>query len=189
MQEADTSGAVPHGDPRNRDKEGVHPESQSPRTSPAAGGQMQAALGRVNGHSAVKVQPPARGTEGRKRRTPTPLALAARLAVLVASAQVGLATAQACAAGKHLAATGSTVCTDCGAGTFSAVVGATVASTCATCVAGKYAAASASTVCTDCEAGKYSSVVNKARGCGGGSSPVQLLRLQCGRHLQVLFKG
>jgi hypothetical protein len=67
-----------------------------------------------------------------------------------------LAASQACAAGKYLAATGSTVCTDCVAGTFSAVVGATVASTCATCVAGKYAAASASTVCTDCPAGKIS---------------------------------
>ena len=117
---------------------------------------MQAALGRVNGHSAVKVQPPARGTAGRKRRTPTSVALASCLAVLVAAAQVGLAAAQACAAGKYLAATGSTVCTDCVAGTFSAVVGATVASTCATCVAGKYAAASASTVCTNFPAGKIS---------------------------------
>ena len=76
--------------------------------------------------------------------------LDARLTVLVAAAQVGLAASQA---GKHQAATGSTICTDC--------------------------------------VGKYDSVAvsNKARGCGGGSSPVQLLRLQCGRHLQVLFKG
>ena len=57
---------------------------------------MLAALGRVNDDSAVKIQPPARGTVGRKRRTPTSVVLAAaRLAVLVAAAQLGLAAAQA----------------------------------------------------------------------------------------------
>jgi len=100
-----------------------------------------AALGRVNC-----------ATAGRKRGTATSMTLAAAsLAGLFVEAQVRLAAAQACAAGKYLS---SAICTDCAAGKFSAAEGATVASTCENCLAGTYSAAGAS-VCTNCAAGKF----------------------------------
>jgi hypothetical protein len=80
----------------------------------------------------------------------------------------GSAACTLCSQGKYSAA-GASVCIDCDAGKYSEATGQT---TCIDCAAGQYSVAGDST-CSKCPAGKYSTgdIVNKARGCGDGSSP------------------